>query len=127
MPVFWLQGKYSLHQDALKSTHAVGYEDIAEFVQYVTNKVTKAGDNDDADMESSVAEDDLDDVRKNDLKLLIASSIVNEIRATVKEKTWYDCSAGVAHNKVLAKLVAGINKPNKQTLLPIKKIPEFYK
>lgn len=127
MPVFWLQGKYSLHQDALKSTHAVGYEDIAEFVQYVTNKVTKAGDNDDADMESSVAEDDLDDVRKNDLKLLIASSIVNEIRATVKEKTGYDCSAGVAHNKVLAKLVAGINKPNKQTLLPIKKIPEFYK
>lgn len=121
------QGKYSLHQDALKSTHAIGYGDIADFVQYVTNKVTKAVDNEDDDMESSVADDDLDDVRKNELKLLIASSIVNEIRAAVKEKTGYDCSAGVAHNKVLAKLVAGINKPNKQTLLPIKKIPEFYR
>lgn len=122
-----MQGKYSLHQDALKSTHAVGYEDVGDFVQYVTNKVTKVIENDDDDMESSVAEDDLDDVRKNDLKLLIASSIVNEIRAAVKEKTGYECSAGVAHNKVLAKLVAGINKPNKQTLLPIRKIPEFYK
>lgn len=115
-----------MHQDALNSTHAVGYKDISEFVQYVTNKVTKAVDTDDDDM-NDVADDDLDDIRKNDLKLLIASSIVNEIRAAVKEKTGYDCSAGVAHNKVLAKLVAGINKPNKQTLLPIKKIPEFYK
>lgn len=116
-----------MHQDALNGTHAVGYEDIAEFVQYVTNKVTKAGgENDDDDMDY-VAEDDLDDVRKNDLKLLIASTIVNEIRSAVKEKTGYDCSAGIAHNKVLAKLVSGINKPNKQTLLPIKKVPEFYR
>lgn len=115
-----------MHQDALKSTHAVGYEDIAAFVQFVTNKVTKAVDNDDDDMDY-VTEDDLDDIRKNDLKLLIASSIVNEIRVMVKDKTGYDCSAGIAHNKVLAKLVAGMNKPNKQTLLPIRKIPEFYR
>lgn len=115
-----------MHQDALNSTHVVGYKDIAEFVQYVTNKVTKAVENDDDDMDY-VTEDDLDDIRKNELKLLIASSIVNEIRAMVKEKTGYDCSAGIAHNKVLAKLVAGMNKPNKQTLLPIKQIPEFYR
>lgn len=121
-----MQGKYSLQQEALNGTHVVGYSDIAEFVQYVTNKVTKVIDNDDDDMDF-VTEDDLDDVRKNDLKLLIASTIVNEIRAMVKEKTGYECSAGVAHNRVLAKLVSGMNKPNKQTLLPIKQIAGFYR
>lgn len=39
----------------------------------------------------------------------------------------YKCSAGVAHNKILAKLVCGLHKPNKQTVLPHNSIPEFYK
>lgn len=95
-------------------------------MQYVTNKVTKVIGNDDDDMDY-VTEDDLEDIQRNDLKLLIAASIVNEIRAKVKEKTGYECSAGISHNKVLAKLVSGINKPNKQTLAPIKQIPEFYR
>lgn len=30
----------------------------------------------------------------------------------------YRCSGGIAHNKILAKLVCGMNKPNKQTVLP---------
>lgn len=39
----------------------------------------------------------------------------------------YKCSAGIAHNKVLAKLVCGLHKPNKQTLLPQNAISELYK
>ncbi len=31
----------------------------------------------------------------------------------------YHCSAGIANNKTLAKLCCGINKPNKQTILPL--------
>lgn len=116
-----------MEEEALESTHVVGYENLGEFVQYVTNKVvTKSIGSDDDDMDY-VTEDDLDDIRRNDLKLLIAATIVNEIRAKVKEQTGYECSAGIAHNKVLAKLVSGINKPNKQTLMPIKKIAEFYR
>lgn len=110
----------------MANTFAVGYHDIGEYVQFVTNKVTNNCDDDDEDIED-VSEVDSDDIRKSDIKLLIASSIVNEIRATVKEKTGYECSAGIAHNKVLAKMVCGLNKPNKQTLLPLKQIPEFYR
>lgn len=39
----------------------------------------------------------------------------------------YDCSAGIAHNKILAKLACGMNKPNKQTILPLDEIPKLFK
>lgn len=37
----------------------------------------------------------------------------------------YRCSAGIAQNKILAKLVCGLHKPNKQTILPGNAIPQF--
>lgn len=95
-------------------------------MQFVTNKATHAIDDAEDDLEE-LTEDDQEIHKKSDIKLLIASSIVNEIRAEVKAKTGYECSAGIAHNKTLAKLVCGINKPNKQTLLPLKQIQEFYR
>lgn len=119
-----LQGKYSLNPDALANTFAVGYQTIGEYVQYVTKKVTQTDDDED-DLEC-LSEDE-EALKKSDIKLLIASSIVNEIRAIVREKTGFECSGGIAHNKILAKLVCGMNKPNKQTLLPLKQIPEFYR
>lgn len=39
----------------------------------------------------------------------------------------YKCSAGIAHNKILAKLVCGLHKPNKQTILPQSGIADLYK
>lgn len=39
----------------------------------------------------------------------------------------YKCSAGVAHNKILAKLVCGLHKPNKQTILPQNTVSDLYK
>lgn len=109
----------------LANTFAVVHTDIGEYVQYVTNKVTHVIDDAEDDLEE-LSNDDQEAIKKSDIKLLIASSIVNEIRAAVKEKTGYECSAGIAHNKTLAKLVCGLNKPNKQTLLPLKRIHDFY-
>ena len=48
------------------------------------------------------------------------------MRAEVFNKTQFRCSAGIAHNKVLAKLCAGLNKPNGQTLLPQSQVPFLY-
>ncbi|XP_041043160.1 DNA polymerase eta isoform X2 [Carcharodon carcharias] len=54
-----------------------------------------------------------------DLQLTAGALIVEEMRAAVEAETGYRCSAGISHNKVLAKLSCGLNKPNRQTLLPM--------
>lgn len=80
---------------------------------------------------------------ESDLKLAVGGIITEEIRAKVYEQTGkkcsilfckfefffvgYKCSAGIAHNKVLAKLVCSLHKPNKQTILPQNAISELYK
>lgn len=104
----------------------MGYESIAEYVQDISERITQGTDNE-VDELAHVPEEDRKAYKKSDIKLLIASSIVSEIRAAVKEQTGYECSAGIAHNKILAKLVCGLNKPNKQTILPLKHIAQLYK
>lgn len=42
------------------------------------------------------------------------------------ERTQFRCSAGVGHNKMLAKLVCGANKPNAQTILPFEGVPFYF-
>lgn len=51
------------------------------------------------------------------IALQIGSQIVREIRKKILDGLNYTCSAGIAHNKVVAKLAAGHNKPNKQTVI----------
>ncbi|XP_044764234.1 DNApol-eta [Coccinella septempunctata] len=63
---------------------------------------------------------------EDDIKLLVGGLIVEKIRAEVYKKTGYKCSAGIAHNKILAKLVCGLHKPNKQTILPQGAVPQMF-
>ncbi|ETN43325.1 uncharacterized protein HMPREF1541_02484 [Cyphellophora europaea CBS 101466] len=49
--------------------------------------------------------------------LFIGAQLVRSIRNAIFEKLQYTCSAGIARNKVLAKLGSGHNKPNKQTVI----------
>mmetsp|Transcript_1898 Transcript_1898/g.3423 ORF Transcript_1898/g.3423 Transcript_1898/m.3423 type:complete len:541 (-) Transcript_1898:1015-2637(-) len=59
-----------------------------------------------------------------DAKLLMAAKITSEIRAKVFEVCGYTCSAGIAHNKTLAKLATSANKPDKQTICPTAAVVE---
>ncbi|XP_076760670.1 DNA polymerase eta [Xylocopa sonorina] len=59
-------------------------------------------------------------------KLAIAGVIVEEIRADIFDKTGFRCSAGIAQNKILAKLACGLHKPNRQTILPASAVSELY-
>ncbi|KAK1131495.1 hypothetical protein K0M31_017778 [Melipona bicolor] len=59
-------------------------------------------------------------------KLAIAGIIVEEIRADIFDKTGFRCSAGIAQNKILAKLACGLHKPNRQTILPATAVPTLY-
>lgn len=119
-----MQGKFALQPEVLRNTYALGYVTIGDYIQDISRKI---GRTDDAEENlDSVPEEDRKAYKNSDIKLLIGSSIVNEIRAAVKSQTGYECSAGIAHNKILAKLVCGMNKPNKQTILPLKHIGDMY-
>ncbi|KAJ1728864.1 N-acetyltransferase eso1, partial [Coemansia sp. Benny D160-2] len=52
-----------------------------------------------------------------DLQLRYAAAFSNHIRETVYQELGYRTSAGIAHNKFLAKTGSGLNKPNMQTVI----------
>lgn len=52
-----------------------------------------------------------------DYYLMVGSQVVAEIRAAVERESGFRCSSGIATNKMLAKLVSSVNKPNKQTCI----------
>ena len=54
-------------------------------------------------------------------RLIKGSFIAQQIRDKLKEELEISCCAGIAHNKLLAKLVGATHKPNQQTTL----LPSF--
>ncbi|XP_058197564.1 DNA polymerase eta isoform X1 [Rhododendron vialii] len=53
-----------------------------------------------------------------DKLLACGAFIVADLRMQVLKETEFTCSAGIAHNKMLAKLASGMNKPAQQTVVP---------
>ncbi|XP_022819374.1 DNA polymerase eta isoform X2 [Spodoptera litura] len=100
----------SVHTDMMPNTFALGYDSVDEFL---------------ADVHSCGFEN-IEFDYEHAKRLLVGAVIVSEIRSAVYEETGYRCSAGIAHNKILAKLVCGMNKPNKQTVLPKHSINLLY-
>ena len=60
--------------------------------------------------------DVLDPARER--RLRVGAAIAAEARDAVRSATGLRMSAGIAHNKMLAKLVSGLHKPDDQTTLP---------
>ncbi|XP_024987950.1 DNA polymerase eta isoform X3 [Cynara cardunculus var. scolymus] len=58
------------------------------------------------------------DADHRDKLLACGAFIVAELRLQVLRETEFTCSAGIAHNKMLAKLASGMNKPAQQTIVP---------
>ncbi|KAH9204382.1 hypothetical protein DL95DRAFT_496566 [Leptodontidium sp. 2 PMI_412] len=53
----------------------------------------------------------------DDITLNIGAQIIRELRKELLGRLHFTCSAGIAHNKSLAKLGAGCKKPNRQTVI----------
>eukprot|EP00966_Prymnesium_polylepis_P269821 6233108-Prymnesium_polylepis.1 len=54
----------------------------------------------------------------DEVLLAAGATIVGAARAEVTARLGFTCSAGIASNKMLAKLAGGLHKPNQQTVLP---------
>jgi DNA polymerase eta len=72
--------------------------------------------------ENETEEDDPD---WDDIAMQIGAEIIRSVRAAVWEKLTYTCSAGIARNKMMAKLGSGCNKPDKQTIVRNRAIQKF--
>jgi len=75
------------------------------------------------DLDPDQTEDD--DPDWDDIAILIGSEIVRNVRAAIRDRLKYTCSAGVAQNKMLAKLGSGHKKPNQQTIIRNRAIQHF--
>ncbi|KAM0343537.1 hypothetical protein ACHAPU_008432 [Fusarium lateritium] len=61
----------------------------------------------------------------DEIALDVGAEIVRNIRKHIKQKMGYTTSAGISHNKVLAKLASGYRKPNQQTTVRRRDVGSF--
>nr|AAI15308.1 Zgc:136881 [Danio rerio] len=105
----------------LKNTHIQGFPTQQENTHLDRDAQRAAGLQQWLDLLSSSTESS-----PADLHLAVGALIVEQMRAAVEEHTGFRCSAGISHNKVLAKLACGLNKPNRQTVLPLSSVPQLF-
>ncbi|KAL0442297.1 UNVERIFIED_CONTAM: DNA polymerase eta [Sesamum latifolium] len=67
----------------------------------------------------------MSDADHRDKLLACGAIIVAELRHEVLKETEFTCSAGIAHNKMLAKLASGMNKPAQQTVVPLSSVEKL--
>ena len=75
------------------------------------------------DLDENQNEEDTPDW--DDVVMNIGSEIVRDVRKTIREELKYTCSAGIARNKMMAKLGAGYKKPNQQTIVRNRAVQHF--
>lgn len=91
-----------------------------------TPKTSSQTGEDDARYELNAWLSEIEDPDCPDALLARAAALTEQIRAAVFAQTGFRCSAGIAHNKVLAKLACGLHKPNKQTVLTETGVPVLF-
>ncbi|KAL5003630.1 hypothetical protein BDV10DRAFT_1013 [Aspergillus recurvatus] len=70
-------------------------------------------------------ETEVDNPDWDDIVMLIGAEIVRSVRTAVWNTLSYTCSAGIARNKMMAKLGSATNKPNKQTIVRNRAVQGF--
>ncbi|KAK4048261.1 N-acetyltransferase eso1 [Microbotryomycetes sp. JL221] len=78
-------------------------------------------------MTAVLPQEDESELSWSDVALYLGAGIVKQCRSAVEDRLGYTCSAGIARNKMLAKLCSAWKKPNNQTILRNAAIPAFLK
>ncbi|KAF4633086.1 hypothetical protein G7Y89_g5044 [Cudoniella acicularis] len=99
------------------------YDDPTEYLPLPTSTALDWQADALVDLDSEETEED--DPDWDDVAILIGSEIVRTVRAAVREKLKYTCSAGIAQNKMLAKLGSAHKKPNQQTVVRNRAVQQF--
>ncbi|KAL2633745.1 hypothetical protein R1flu_005224 [Riccia fluitans] len=63
---------------------------------------------------------------RSDQLLACGAVIIAELRTVVVKETQFTTSAGIAHNKMLAKLASAMHKPAQQTLIPSSEVETLF-
>ncbi|XP_063297640.1 DNA polymerase eta [Pelobates fuscus] len=116
-------GIESLSEQLLPSTHVQGYPQFctgSKCTELPKEEQRRSG------VEQWLASIPVPDERSPEMLLTVGALIVEEMREAVEKETGFQCSAGISNNKVLAKLACGLNKPNRQTILPLGSVSELF-
>lgn len=107
---------------ATETTETAGTPQISKTPRQTTETphTTETTDEERPQIDPSLEINDWDDVC-----LLIASNYIKEIRKAVFSRLDYTCSAGIARNRILAKLASAKYKPACQTVVRSSAIPQF--
>ncbi|XP_035685289.1 DNA polymerase eta-like [Branchiostoma floridae] len=118
------RGPDSVTVDMLSSTHVAGWQ---------TDTAGQSSESEEINLDGRAVGvyQWLDSLRMRDAsmydrRLAVGAAIAEEMRAAVERETGFHCSAGIGHNKVLAKLCCGLHKPKQQTVLPHASVPQLY-
>ena len=99
------------------------YDDPTEFLP--RPPITALDWNTDALVDLDASETEDDDPDWDDIAILLGSEIVRSVRAAIRERLKYTCSAGIARNKMIAKLGSAHKKPNQQTIVRNRAVQQF--
>lgn len=99
------------------------YDDPTEFLPRPPTTVLDWNTDALVDLDASETEDD--DPDWDDIAILLGSEIVRSVRAAIRERLRYTCSAGIARNKMIAKLGSAHKKPNQQTIVRNRAVQHF--
>jgi len=101
--------------EALRASHLADSDESLEMsaVTHAASRRGHAGQQQRAAVEGGVEAWDYDEYER---ALLCGALIVASARKTVQAELGFSCSGGVAKNKMLAKLICGLHKPDQQTL-----------
>ena len=99
------------------------YDDPTEFLPRPPTTVLDWNTDALVDLDASETEDD--DPDWDDMAILLGSEIVRSVRAAILERLKYTCSAGIARNKMIAKLGSAHKKPNQQTIVRNRAVQHF--
>lgn len=107
----------AVHQKMVERFPQLVAQQDQDLDMYLPLPVASSLDWSDTAVEEDTSDESTSLIDWDDTALHIGCDLVNSIRSAIQSTLHYTCSAGIARNKVVAKLAAGHNKPNRQTVV----------